>query len=498
MKNLKRILLSMIVAIFALTSCTNEEPIVNQEKEAVESVSARTAMNELQYHFDENGALRSSNNQTGNILFDYCFDFEYPVTFSYNTDTTVTVNDFDALVAVLINMTDSLYVDGIVFPFNVTVFDDTTGTIVVQTITNESDFEVLITSCSFDEEDCACTDDFEPVCIEVAVDNGDSFVMQFPNMCVAECVGFTQNNVVDCGNVIDPGVGADNCFEFEYPFSLVYIDGTTIVINSDGDWESAMYTMVGGFDFVYPFNVILTANGNVETIHDANEFGDLLETCYDVASPCDCSTDYDSICVESDGFVIEYTNFCLAQCDGFTQDDVVDCDPSGGDCNITNLAVTVGDCNGNGTYNLTINFDHENANNEYFDLYVRNNQFMGYYLLSDLPITITNFYPSDMTEDYIKVAINDNNDCYSEFEWISPDCGDINMPCWEFVYPVQVLVNGEEQTVNNDTELTEIISNPSVQFQEVYPFDVTIEGEVLTISMYTIFWEIGGWSAMCE
>ena len=98
MKNLKFIYLSIVIAIFALVSCDNNEAIIDVGNPN-QSESAKIAMAELQNHFDVNtGSLNGDNNPTGNILFDYCFDFEYPVTLSYNTGTTVTINEFNDLV----------------------------------------------------------------------------------------------------------------------------------------------------------------------------------------------------------------------------------------------------------------------------------------------------------------------------------------------------------------------------------------------------------------
>ena len=97
-------------------------------------------------------------------------------------------------------------------------------------------------------------------------------------------------------------------------------------------------------------------------------------------------------------------------------------DCGGGDCEIDNVSVEVGDCKNDSTYSVTLDFDYANPNNEYFDLFVRDSVLLGYYELSKLPLTI-DVAKSGLENDYFKVAINDNYECSTEIEWESPDCG---------------------------------------------------------------------------
>jgi hypothetical protein len=505
MKNLKLIYVSIILVMFAMTSCTNDDSIIQQEA-TTKSLSAKSSMQELSYHFNDDGTLTQNdgttdNNPIGNILFDFCFEFEYPVTLSYNSGATVVINDFDALVDVLINMTDNLYIDGIAFPFNVFVFNPNSGAVEVQTINTENDFVTLIESCGFDEDDCVYTDDFDPICIEIQDFMGESFIIQFPNMSYAICEGFTQNDVVVCDEIVDPGVDDNECFEFDYPISIVTLAGSTIEVSSDEEWETIMFT-IQGFDFVYPFNVILLNGDTTQTIANDNDFISLLDTCYDFdpIDPCNCTDEYAPVCVESDGFVITYNNFCLAQCEGYTQADIVDCGTSQGDCSISNVEVTIGDCNDDSTYSLTLNFNYEITGGDYgFTLYDVNQQVIGQsvYSFDDLPLTI-NLNENISPFIYI-VADSDNGGCSSFVEWFLPNCdGSGTSDCWEFVYPVDIEVNGVTQTINSNTELDVIITDPSVQYQPVYPFSITINQVAQQIDTPNNFWEIGEWESMCD
>lgn len=92
------------------------------------------------------------------------------------------------------------------------------------------------------------------------------------------------------------------------------------------------------------------------------------------------------------------------------------------DCEISEIETVPGDCNDNGTYALTIDFEYENAGNDYFDVWVRNNEYIGYFELEDLPLAIEQFPLSSLAYDFIRICINDNPDCCIEWEWIPPEC----------------------------------------------------------------------------
>ena len=96
-------------------------------------------------------------------------------------------------------------------------------------------------------------------------------------------------------------------------------------------------------------------------------------------------------------------------------------DCGGGECEITNMSVDVGECISDSTYSLTLDFDYENPGNEYFDLFARDSAFLGYYKLSDLPLKL-DLMMSGLEYDYFLVNINDNSSCFAVIEWLPPDC----------------------------------------------------------------------------
>ena len=63
----------------------------------------------------------------------------------------VTVNSIEELINVIINSSQELYIDGVVFPFDVTLYDVESNELVVQTINNEEEFSNLIADCYFND-----------------------------------------------------------------------------------------------------------------------------------------------------------------------------------------------------------------------------------------------------------------------------------------------------------------------------------------------------------
>jgi len=158
------------------------------------------------------------------------------------------------------------------------------------------------------------------------------------------------------------------------------------------------------------------------------------------------------------------------------------------DCHISELEIVVGDCNNDGSYNLTLNFNHDNVNNDYFDVYVRDNVFLGYYQLSDLPITIDNFEMSESNHDYIKICINDTPNCCMEIEFEASNCeeeetNDCHISGLEVVVgdcntdeTYNVTLNFNHANANNDYFDVYIRDNVSIGYYSLSSLPITIEG----------------------
>ena len=98
---------------------------------------------------------------------------------------------------------------------------------------------------------------------------------------------------------------------------------------------------------------------------------------------------------------------------------IPDCTPV---CSVSQIVADPGECTGNNTYNLHLNFSYENAGNEFFNVFGREDKLIGYYKLDNLPVTIENFEASGNDYDFIKVCINDHPDCCEVAEFLAPDC----------------------------------------------------------------------------
>ena len=287
----KLVLITLIFSLFTIVSCKDES--VETPKQTVESVAAKNSLAALKTHFTADGSLaRDGQNQTNNIIFDFCFDFVYPISLSYNTGTEVTVEDIDELINILVNMTDDLYVNGIAFPFDVEVFNADTGAFEVLTINDEDAFISLLDTCSIDDsgqqDDCNCTEEYNPVCVAVQDPSGESFTVEFPNFCYAQCEGFTQNDVVECDNS-NPAT-TDNlfgdCFGLIYPFSIIDDNGETVEINDYNEFSIALYSNYY-LEFVYPLNIEMENDGQTTTltINSDEELNNIITQCDSSGNP---------------------------------------------------------------------------------------------------------------------------------------------------------------------------------------------------------------------
>ncbi len=304
MKNFKLFLLSFALIIGCFTSCTNDDPIV-EEQNIDQSESITTTLERLSEQYSSQGDVIPSANPTGNIVFDFCFDFVYPLNLSYNNGSTVTVESLEDLVDILINSSNDLYINGIAFPFNVETYDAASDAIVVVTINSEEDFVALLEDCDFDVVDtCECYEYYDPVCVEITAPDGQTFLMTYPNACYAECDGFTQQDFAEnCeGDYNNPG--GTECFSLNFPITIITDNGTSVTVNSQEELDNALYNTYY-FDFVYPFDVTLE-DGNIITITDVESLETLLEDCYGNYGPNDCE------------FEIEYLQDVLMLCDTFT------------------------------------------------------------------------------------------------------------------------------------------------------------------------------------
>lgn len=363
MKSFKFLFLSLALVLLAFTSCTNDESVIEEQQTTEQSESITTALTAMSSNFDQSGNVDTNSNPSGNIVFDFCFDFVYPITLSYNNGTTVTVNDLDGLISVIINSTEQLFVDGIAFPFDVETYDESTDSIVVVTINNESEFEALLADCDFGNvANCACNEVYEPVCVEVFDPSGASYIISYPNECEAICDGFSQEDFIEVCNDNDYFDFGFGCFDINYPIDLILDDGSTITVNSNTEFGNAMFNQYV-VNFVYPITVTLEEDGSLLTINSQQEFENLFNNCFgDTTGTGDCAEcenePVEPVCIEytENGVTIieVFPNLCFAQCFGFDESDVVECedDNTGDICDQNVIDAAFNQCQ---TWEATVN-----------------------------------------------------------------------------------------------------------------------------------------------
>ena len=278
MKNFKLSIFSTLIVLLAFTSCTNEETIIDTQQNTEESESITTTLGRLSQQYDENGNVDQANNPAGNIVFDFCFDFVFPIDLSFNTGTTVTVNSLEELVEIYNASTEDLFINGIAFPFQVETYNEDSNALEIETINNEDEFFSLLEDCNFDEiDDCNCTEEYDPVCVNVTDLNGEIYTISYPNSCHAICDGFSEEDFsVECEENFDIGTG--NCFEFVYPISITLDEGDAITVNSREELFNAIY---GAYHIglVLPLDII-TQEDTIVTINSYDELENIIEECF--------------------------------------------------------------------------------------------------------------------------------------------------------------------------------------------------------------------------
>jgi hypothetical protein len=291
MKKFKISIFSILMVLAFFTSCTNEEVIVDPQQDTEESESIITTLSRLNEQFDENGNVDETENPAGNVVFDFCFDFVYPINLSFNTGTTVTANSLDELIDIYNASTENLYVNGIAFPFQVETYNENSNALEIETINEEDEFLSLLEDCGFEDEadDCFCPEVYDPVCINVTDLDGELFTISYPNACYATCDGFTEDDFSEeCEQDYESGAG--ECFEFVYPISIILDEGNPVIVNSREELFNATY---GAYhiDLALPLDIITGDDDTEVTINSYEELEAIIEDCFgdDNFGAIDCS-----------------------------------------------------------------------------------------------------------------------------------------------------------------------------------------------------------------
>jgi hypothetical protein len=364
-------------------------------------------------------ALKESNNQAGRTTTNpFCFEFVYPISLSYNNGTIITVASLEGLIEILSNETLSLHIEGIVYPFQV----QANGA--VTTINTEEEFMTLIVNCNF--------------------------------------------------NTFFEDLKSSYCFDLVFPITIL-ANGTPVTINSQQElllFGDAPGTPIA-IEVVFSFSV--SYNGSTVVINDYYEFYEMVNNCGD--NDCVCTLEYNPVCVQTPAGIVEYGNLCFAQCDGYTQNDLVNCDPNG--CWISNFSITTVGCNpSDGSISVNLNFDIDSfITATQFQVFNSSGNSIGVYDIATLPLTINVFSTSTTGLDSLTVSLVGESSCNTLTTlYTVPNCNPIADfasllgTCFYFHYPIQVHdQRGSIVTVNSDAELLQYYfpdqaPNPDFQF----------------------------------
>ena len=445
MKKYVKLIFGFFIILVISIACTNDDSNI-ELAEVHQSTSIQNALNQLRSYYHEDGTINEDMNPTNNLVFDFCFEFIYPLSLSYNNEVIVTVNSVEELVNVIINSSQELYITGVVFPFDVTLYDIESNELIVQTINNEEEFSNLIANCYFNDP-CICTEEYDPVCVEI-IANDSLMVITFPNSCYAFCEGFTESDLVNCENntectiydleVITGDCTSDNTYNMTINFQYEEIG------------EQEFFDLYARNDELIGYFPLSSLPLTIINFPSSGENYDFVKVC--INDNLDC-------CKE-----IEWLP--------------PNCNGQGSNCEITSLDVVAGECNDDGsTYNLLLDFDFENTNGqEFFEIYFRDDVFYDYFQLSALPITMNNFPSSGLENDFIKIVINDMPECSENIEWINPCFSDTF--CYEYVFPIEMIVDGQVWSVNSNEHVDYKLS---IGGELIYPLDIRIDNEIFTV-----------------
>lgn len=133
----------------------------------------------------------------------------------------------------------------------------------------------------------------------------------------------------------------------------------------------------------------------------------------------------------TDGGTNDLVKVCIidqANCCRTKEFAVPDC-VNNANCEIYDLQTWTGNCTSDSTYQLKIDFEVANPGNTLFEVWANNGQYLGFFPLANLPLTIQNFPTNGGVNDVVKICINDHPDCCKTKEFAVPDClgGDCNI-----------------------------------------------------------------------
>ncbi|NNC82035.1 MAG: T9SS type A sorting domain-containing protein [Flavobacteriales bacterium] len=106
-------------------------------------------------------------------------------------------------------------------------------------------------------------------------------------------------------------------------------------------------------------------------------------------------------------------------CSGFIEFSSIDCGIT--DCAVEGPELFDFYCDTDSTYSFLLAAEFIDPGNDFFDLWV-NNEFYGFYAISELPISVEGITPRDVEYDIVQICVNDDPECCAVLEFLPPDC----------------------------------------------------------------------------
>jgi uncharacterized protein with PQ loop repeat len=198
---------------------------------------------------------------------------------------------------------------------------------------------------------------------------------------------------------------------------------------------------------VHAYDVVCNDNGDGLTLILDFDYANTNQTGFDLIGPGGVAlgyylyanlpiivTNFPNIAVNGMTY-IKVQNNDNADCFGIDEFELPEC--PGDLCSITNITATEVTCNENGeTFNLVLDFDYANTNQDSFRVVGANNTFIGKFAYADLPITITNMNVSVFNNIVIKVNNVEEPTCFGVLEMPAPDCPVVGCPIEEVFFSI--------------------------------------------------------------
>jgi len=245
----------------------------------------------------------------------FCFDIVYPIELQPGDDFTQTINSQEELQAYLNEHANSGV--AILFPISVIYINQTV------VINNLYELYQVISYC----DTCICTQEYAPVCVQTPAG-----IVEYGNICQAECAGYTQNDLVPCNGQVDcsisnvtatPGVCNDNG---TYPLTINFSYNATVTyfnLYNGGNLLIGTFPMSSLPLTILSYQVSPTTIDNIRIQINENCIG------YASWSPpncaCVCTTEYAPVCVQTATGIVQFTNASCASCAGYTPNDFITC-----------------------------------------------------------------------------------------------------------------------------------------------------------------------------